>query len=418
MEGIARCWRCLTARVEWERGNVGRWESEGEGLLTVDSHCDRGFEQGPIRPPSEARSLLLRVSRNCPWNRCLFCPVYKGAKFSLRTVEQVTGDIDLVYRHVEALRQDAGESGHGRRARIRQAAERLPLAEAEAFAAALNWITIGKMRSVFLQDADALARKTPDLVAILEHLKARFPSVERVTSYARARTVEAKKDGDLKALKNAGLTRLHLGLESGSDQVLAMVKKGVTKKQQIAAGLKVKEAGIELSEYVMPGLGGQALSRIHALETADALNQINPDFIRIRTLAMPPHVPLFAEYEAGRFEKCTDLMMAGELLTFVESLDGITSLLRSDHILNLFADMEGTLPQDQDRMIAMLRTFLEMEPQRQRMYQVGRRLGLVSRIGDMEDELRLAQVERAYRELGINSQNVDQITDAIMAGYV
>jgi hypothetical protein len=329
-------------------------------------------------------------------------------------VEQVTRDIDLVHRHVETLRQDAGESGHGRRARIRQAAERLPLAEAEAFAAALNWITIGKMRSVFLQDADALARKTPDLVAILEHLKARFPSVERVTSYARARTVEAKKDGDLKALKNAGLTRLHLGLESGSDQVLALVKKGVTKEQQIVAGLKVKEAGIELSEYVMPGLGGQAFSRIHALETADALNQINPDFIRMRTLAIPPHVPLFAEYEAGRFEKCTDLMMAGELLTFVESLDGITSLLRSDHILNLFADLEGTLPQDKGRIITMLRTFLEMEPQRQRMYQVGRRLGLVCRIGDMKDALRLAQVERAYRELGVNSRNVDQITDMIL----
>jgi hypothetical protein len=386
--------------------------------LAVDSHCDRGFEQGPIRPPSEARSLLIRVSRGCPWNRCLFCPVYKGTEFSLRPVEQVIRDIDLVHRHVESLHRVSGEPGHARMAAIRQAARRVAPAEAEAFTAAWNWVLAGRMRSVFLQDADALARKTGDLEAILEHLRSRFPSVERITSYSRAQTVAAKKDGDLKALKDAGLTRLHVGLESGSDQVLALVKKGVTKAKQIVAGLKVKEAGIELSEYVMPGLGGQALSRAHAVETADALNQINPDFIRMRTLAIPPQVPLFAECEAGRFEKCTDLMMSGELLTFVESLDGITSRLRSDHILNLFADLEGNLPEDKDRIVAMLRTFLEMDPQRQRLYQVGRRLGIVGRICDLEAPLTLAEVERAYRELGVNAHNVDQITDALMARYV
>jgi len=377
-----------------------------------------GFEQGPIRPPSEASSLFIRVTRNCPWNRCTFCPVYKGAKFSVRPVDHVKKDIDAVYRRGETLQRITGASGKINQSEINRVIGDVAPEELTAFHAAYNWVFAGGRKSVFLQDANSLIIKPADLVEILKHLRMRFPMVERVTSYARTQTVARRKDDDLQAIRRAGLDRIHIGLESGSDKVLQMVKKGVTKENHIKAGLKVKRAGMELSEYVMPGLGGRALSDEHARETADALNQINPDFIRLRTLAIPPGSPLFADYSAGRFDKCTDVMVIKEILLFIENLDGITSVVKSDHILNLFEDLEGTLPHDKQRMINMLRTFLAMDPERQRLYQVGRRLGIFSGIGDMHDPRRLARAERFCLELGITPENVDQVSNELMKRYI
>ncbi|UCD58168.1 MAG: radical SAM protein [Candidatus Hydrogenedentota bacterium] len=388
------------------------------GLQNKASSSYGGFEQGPIRPPSEVHSLLIRVTRNCPWNRCAFCPVYKKTKFSVRPVSHVKRDIDCVYEHVETLRQMAHHSGAVPPTELDRVAAQIPQAELQAFAAAVQWFFAGGMRCVFLQDADALVTQPADLVEILGHLKRRFASVERITSYSRAQTIAARKDSDLKAIHDAGLDRIHVGLESGSDQVLKRVTKGITKEKHIIAGLKAKSAGMELSEYVMPGLGGTEFSEIHALETADALNRIDPDFIRIRTLAVPRNVPLFQECEAGRFEKCSDLMVAKEILMLIEELDGITSVVKSDHILNLFGDLEGTLPHDKEHMTGMLRTYLAMDPQRQRLYQVGRRLGIFSGIGDMENPGRMGEVERVYRELAVTPANVDRITDEMMTRYL
>jgi hypothetical protein len=376
-----------------------------------------GFEQGPIRPPSEAYSLLIRVTRNCPWNRCTFCPVYKGSRFSIRPVDHVKKDIDAVHRCVEMLRQMADESGRILRTELRKTAENNEQLDPQAFNAAMNWFS-GGMNSVFIQDANSLIIKPDHLVEILIHLKNLFPWVERITSYARSHTIARIKDDNLKAIREAGLNRIHIGLESGSDQVLKMIKKGVTKQTQIKAGLKVIKAGMELSEYVMPGLGGKQLSKTHALETADALNHINPEFIRLRTLAIPNNVELYDDYEAGNFEKCTDLMIAKEVKLLIESLDGITSVFKSDHILNLFEDLEGTLPRDKDRMLEIIRTFLEMSPERQCVYQVGRRLGFFSRLSDMESPHRLNKAEKTCKELGITPENVDEVIDELMKRFI
>ncbi len=375
-----------------------------------------GFEQGPIRPPSEADSLLIRVTRNCPWNRCTFCPVYKGAKFSVRPVDHVKRDIDAVHRHVEAWREWIGEGSAIPRRELTQAAAAMDPSESQALAAAVNWMLVG-MRSVFLQDANSLVIKPAALVEILTHLGARLPSIERITSYARSQTLARMKDEDLRAIGEAGLNRIHVGLESGSDEVLERVNKGVTKAVAIEAGLKVRRAGIELSEYHMPGLGGVALSEVHALESADALSQIDPDFIRLRTLAIPPRSPLFEAYTSGDFEKCTDRMVAGEILLLLEHLH-VTSVIKSDHVLNLFGDLEGTLPRDRERMVDVLRAFLDMDPQRQMLYQVGRRLGVFYGLGDMDDPQRVADAEAACRQLGVTPDNVDETIDAIMARFV
>ena len=370
-----------------------------------------------IRPPSEAYSLLIRVTRNCPWNRCTFCPVYKGTRFSRRPVAHVNADVDAVHRYVEALQQAAGGEGYAGRAELVQVAERVEPRDLQAFGAALRWFAGGK-RSVFLQDANSLIDKPADTVEILTHLRTRFPWVERVTSYARSHTLARMKDGDLKAIAEAGLTRIHTGLESGCDHVLDTVKKGATKEMHVRAGLKVRMAGIELSEYYMPGLGGRALWEEHALETADAMNQIDPDFIRLRTLAIPDRAPLSEDHKAGRFEKCTDVMVAQEVLTFIENLEGITSTVKSDHILNLFGDLEGRLPKDKGRMMEILRAFLTLDPQRQRFYQVGRRLGVFYSLSDMQDPLKVAKVKRAWEELGITPHNADRVIDELMERFI
>jgi hypothetical protein len=319
---------------------------------------------------------------------------------------------------VEDLQKLGDNPAGAGRSEIRRMARRISRAELAAFNAAYHWGLTGGMRSVFLQDADALVVRPPDLGEILRHLRRRFPAVERITAYSRSRTIVSRKDAELKDLREAGLNRLHVGLESGSDEVLERVGKGTTKEKHIAAGLKVKRAGIELSEYVMPGLGGRELSEVHATETADALNQIDPEFIRLRTLAIPCQAPLYEEHRAGRFKKCTDRMVAEEILLLIESLQGVTSTLKSDHVLNLFGDLEGVFPQDKDRLRGILQGFLELDPERQRLYQVGRRLGVFGGIGDMDNASALAEVERVCGELGVTAENVDHITDELMTRFV
>lgn len=376
-----------------------------------------GFEQGPIRPPSEAMSLLVRITRNCPWNRCTFCPVYKGTRFSLRPAEHVKMDIDRVHGYVAALQQADDQMQYPGRSIIDKIAAKVAPYDMQALQAAVNWY-YGGMESVFLQDANSLIIKPQDLVDILRHLKKRFPWVKRITSYARSHTIARISDADLGAMSGAGLNRIHIGLESGSDEVLEMVAKGVTKAGQIKAGIKIKQAGMELSEYVMPGLGGRALSKIHALETADALNQINPDFIRLRTLAVPNHVPLFDAYAKGRFEKCTDLMMVREILLFLETLEGITSRIKSDHVLNLFQEINGRLPDDRNRMMDVIRTFLSMPPEKQVLFQIGRRTGVFSTLADMQNPYLAARAEETCNKFSVTPENVDGIIDELMKRFI
>ncbi|MGB3221591.1 MAG: radical SAM protein [Desulforhopalus sp.] len=384
---------------------------------TISKNEYKGFEQGPIRPPSEAGSLLIRITRNCPWNRCTFCPVYKGSDFSLRPMEHVLEDINRVHRYVLEIRDCAAKNGKVYPADL----ERIRSLEGEsdhtALNAALQWATTG-MRAIFLQDANSLIIKPEQLIAILQHLKKCFPWVERVTSYARSKTLARISDENLHLMAGAGLSRIHIGMESGSDKVLARIKKGVDKKTHITAGKKVKKAGMELSEYIMPGLGGRDLSREHALESADALNQINPDFIRLRTLAIPNHVELFEEYQKGDFKKLSDFETAQELLVFLQALDGITSTIKSDHILNLFENLEGRFPQDKEKMVNIIKAFLDLDPTRRMLYQVGRRMGLFRTLDDLNSATKRHHVENACLKAGINPDNVDDAIDELMKRFI
>jgi radical SAM superfamily enzyme YgiQ (UPF0313 family) len=289
------------------------------------------YELPPIRPPSEARSLLIRVMRGCPWNYCTFCSVYKDVprKTLMRSVEEVKGDIDEMRAECDDLRRQG-----------------YVVAPATAF----------------LADSNAIIIKTADLVEIVMHLLEALPSLERVTSYGRAKTVLAKDVDELCELRKAGLNRLHLGLESGDDGVLARVKKGANSEQMIAAGLRVKEAGFELSEYVMPGLGGRDGSQQHVEGTARVLNAIDPHYTRVRSLILAPGTPLHQEYEAGTFQAMSMLDIAHEIRALVERLE-ITGRLCFDHISNppfLRTDWEGyKFPEEKEELLSTIDGALE-----------------------------------------------------------
>ncbi len=377
----------------------------------------RGFEQGPIRPPSEASSLLIRLTRNCPWNRCTFCRVYKKRQFSLRSVENIIKDIDFLHGYIQRIQQVVKPGGYADSEVIDTLYSSFEEKDRVAFNAAMNWYTSG-MRSIFLQDANSLIMKPDDLVFVLEHIRKCFPNVDRITSYARSHTIVRIKQDDLQRIADAGLNRMHVGMESGSDTILKKINKGADKATHIKAGLKVRQAAMELSEYVMPGLGGIDYSIEHAMETASALNSINPEFIRIRTLAVTNGTVLAEEARIGEFQKPTDTMMAKELRLFLETLDGIDSYIKSDHILNLFETINGKMPNDKEKMIGIIDRFFEFEPEKRVLYQIGRRMGFFRGPDEMDGSPHLERVKQACDHYGVTHQNVDSVIDDLMKRFV
>jgi hypothetical protein len=388
------------------------------------------FELGPIRPPSEGQdqSLLIRVTRNCPWNRCLFCPTFKGKKFEYRSVAEVKKDIDIAQGLAGELKSASWRLGFGGeitsevvRAIIRGNPEiygRFDEEEQQARLQSLihiaNWLSSGG-RTVFLQDANSLIWRTPDLVEVLRYLKQAFPSVERVTSYARSKTAAKKSLEELKELHQAGLSRLHIGLESGDDEVLRQVQKGVTAEEHIRGGKKVVESGISLSEYVMPGLGGRMRTREHALETARVLNEINAGFIRLRTLLVRRDVLLYAKLQSGELEELSEDEVVEEIKLFIQNLD-CDSYLVSDHMLNLLSEIEGKLPQDKPAMLKVIDEYQSMSLKDRLQFRLRKRLyAYLAIYGGLEPELN-RKVEEAFESIQRDSVGAElKVEEAILA---
>jgi radical SAM superfamily enzyme YgiQ (UPF0313 family) len=271
----------------------------------------KSYDFPPFRPPSEANSLLLRVTRGCPWNRCTFCSMYKGMKFEIREIEEILGDIELA-------RDLYGDRIH----------------------------------TVFIGDSNSLVVKTEMLVKILDSLISSFPHIERVTSYARAKTIAKKPLEDLIKIRQAGLTRLHVGLETGDRDLLKEIGKGATPEEMIEAGKKAKKAGFEYSLYVLLGIGGEEKWEQHARGTAEVLNQVDPHFIRVRTFVPQPNSPLYEAMVRGGFTSPSPETILKETKLLLEGLD-VTSQFLSDHISNLLP-LHGKLPEDKEKMIQMI----------------------------------------------------------------
>ncbi len=378
--------------------------------MITQSLTDFSYELGPIRPPSEAYSLLIRATRNCPWNRCQFCPVYKGQKFELRPAEDVIRDIEAAKAVSDEIKELAWKTGHGGRLKDVAATIYTRYQYNDCIRNVALWLWAGG-ESAFLQDANTLIMRTPDLVSVISFLKKTFPELNRITSYARSKTAAKKSLEELKELKNAGLSRLHIGMESGSNLVLSYMEKGVTAEEHITGGKKVKEAGISLCEYVMPGLGGRKMSSDHLVGTANVLNDIDPDYIRLRTLHVRDNMPLWSKVEAGDFELQTEDEIVEEIGKLIEKLE-LTSQLKSDHILNLLPELEGKFPEAKSSCLATINRYLSLPPRERLNFRLGRRAGHYEKLDDLHDTCKYQKVDEAIER--ITSEAPDSVDEVIL----
>lgn len=288
------------------------------------------YEGTVYRPPSEAGSLLIQATIGCPHNRCTFCPLYKETRFRIRSVADIKED----------------------------------LASARDYYG--NYI-----ESIFFPDGNTIIMKTGQLLEIFEYAHQLFPHLERITVYGSARFVNLKSLEDLQQLHAAGLNRIHMGMESGDDLVLERVKKGTNAEQIVAAGRKLKAAGIQTSEYYLVGIGGRERSSEHALNSARVLSEFSPEFVRLRTFIPQPGTPIYQEYLEGDFELLTPHEALQEIRLLIENMQCEGTMVLSDHVSN-YCNVQGQLPGDRPRMLETIDHCLELDLSHFRPPHIGR----------------------------------------------
>ncbi|MBQ9618330.1 MAG: radical SAM protein [Oscillibacter sp.] len=261
------------------------------------------------RPPSEAYSLIVQVTYGCSHNTCAFCSMYKDKRFALRPLDDVLEDF-----------------------RLARAA-------------------YSRVRRVFLADGDALVRKAADLYTILDTVRALFPECERVTCYASPSSIRVRTEDELRTLREKGLTMVYMGLESGSDRVLARMRKGHAAAEIVDMGRKVRRSGIALSVTAITGLGGPEFLEEHAVETAHAFNDMNPEYIGLLTLMVEPGTPLYDWVHDGTFRLLDRVQVLQETRLLVSALDSPGSVFRMNHASN-YLSLRGTLNGDKEAMLS------------------------------------------------------------------
>jgi radical SAM superfamily enzyme YgiQ (UPF0313 family) len=226
-----------------------------------------------------------------------------------------------------------------------------------------------RIRTVFFPAGNTIAMPTEELASICRYAHGVFPKLERITVYGSSRYICEKGPANLARLREAGLSRVHVGMESGDDEVLRRIKKGTTLQEQIEAGLMLKGAGIELSEYVILGIGGRERSREHALATADAVNAIEPHFLRLRTFVPKINTLLLHQIRRGRFQMCGPHEVLQETRLLLENVSGSTRLF-SDHYTN-YINLQGRLPEDIPQLLSQIDKTLSLDKNRFRPFMVG-----------------------------------------------
>lgn len=265
------------------------------------------YEGAIYRPPSEAYSLLIQVTVGCSHNKCTFCSMYKDKQFKIRDFNEIEEDI-------------------------------------------INFNNKEMVEKVFLCDGDALVLPTEQLIRILELIKENFPNNTRVSSYATFQDIQRKSLEELKTLYNLGLTLIYLGAESGSDQVLHDINKGINTQEMISAAKKAKEAKMKLSIMIISGLGGQHLYHEHALASANLLNEIDPDYFGLLSLMVQEGTKLYDDVQDGVFKLISPEQSVDEIATIITNLNLTNCLFSSNHISN-YLYLKGRLPQDKQRLL-------------------------------------------------------------------
>ena len=408
------------------------------------------FEICSIRPPTENFSLTFRLTRNCGWNRCLFCPVYKqGVKFSRRSLDEIKRDVDrakIIDNIVmQAMIDEPGQDPYRIAGRlIRQVAKAAGGQKAGAGVSpdagsdgnpddTASWFSswfkdsptiedsiqhVATWRSYggqtcFLGDSNSLIL-TPELfrdaVSYIRHV---FPELTRFTIYGRTKSASDMSLDALKVFRDAGLDRVHFGLESGCDDVLAFMKKGVTSAEHISGCTKTIEAGISCGVYVMPGLGGKKWSVKHAEDTARVLSAASPDYVRLRTLEIFPGTRLADAAREGTFVEADEDEVVREIRTLVERTDTETTIV-SDSASNLL-DVSGRLPHDRSKMLAVIDEYLDLPPRGKLEFSLSSRLqSFVGQYGGVTQEIMRAVMPFiAGDRIDLGRASDAEITDTI-----
>ncbi len=269
------------------------------------------YEGSLYRPPSEAYSLIVQATIGCTHNKCTFCSMYKDKQFRIRSTYEIIEDFKIGrerYRYV---------------------------------------------KRIFIADGDALAIKTEELVKILSFIRESFPECERVGIYGSPKAILSKTDEELKRLKCLGLGIVYLGVESGSENILKKINKGVTREEMVKAGRRVVESGIELSITLISGIGGKKDSQEHAIESAKIINEINPSYVGLLTLIVEEGTPLYDDVQKGEFILLTPKEVLLETKEMVTNLNVNNCIFRSNHASNYVA-LKGTLPQDKDIILSQI----------------------------------------------------------------
>jgi len=271
------------------------------------------------RPPSESDSLIIQATIGCPHNKCSFCNMYSDRDFRIRPLIDIIADLELA------------KSKYG--------------------------TTVDK---IFFSDGNTILMKTNDLLKLLHHCNKLFPNLKRVTMYGSAQYINLKSLDEFVALKEAGLSRIHCGMESGDDTVLKLMNKGFTREEMYKAGTLIKKATIDLSLYYIVGLAGTNFSKNHAINSSTLINEINPDFIRLRTLIPFKDTPLYNLCTENKFKILNGHEALKETKLFVETLDNVTSHFLSDHVSN-HCKVNGKLPSDKGKILKDLDYTLSLD---------------------------------------------------------
>jgi radical SAM superfamily enzyme YgiQ (UPF0313 family) len=284
------------------------------------------YETPLYRPPAEAESLLLQVTIGCSHNRCSYCGMYRGKRYRVRTLPEITNDLE---KAAEFCRRRG-----------------LPL------------------RKIFMCDGDALAAPSETLEAAARRASELFPKLRRIGIYASVRNIIGKSVDELRRLSEHKLRLAYLGLESGSDEVLRLVEKGSSAAEAVEAAARLREAGWQLSLIVMLGLGGRALAKQHRLETARVVSAMSPEFFSLLTTVAVPGTPYHAITMRGEIEPLTVRELLEEMRDLLEGIEGREKkiIFRANHVSNQFP-LEGILPRDRALLLDTLEEWIRLCPE-------------------------------------------------------
>jgi radical SAM superfamily enzyme YgiQ (UPF0313 family) len=269
------------------------------------------YEGTIIRPPSEADSIILQVTVGCSHNKCTFCGTYKGSRFRIKDQEVIDADIAYAAEHLSFLRR------------------------------------------VFLTDGDALILPQDRLVRILTRIRGKMPSIQRVGLYGNAKSILRKSAKQLAELRELGLGIVYLGLESGDDEVLKSIRKGVAAERIVEAGSRIREAGLKLSVTALLGIAGRERSLIHARATGEALSAMDPNYVGVLTLMLLPNTELWREVREQRFELPTQPELMLELREMLFHTNMTRGLFFSNHASNYLA-LRVKMPADREKALKVI----------------------------------------------------------------